>query len=75
MSVIQGGIRDEYVRVNLGIVDGAETVYTGSNIYTGRIMISSDMTGRYGWNIFENFDDDSTNEIGISEFLVLWSSY
>ena len=33
------------------------------------------MTGRYGWNIFENFDDDSTKEIGISEFLVLLSSY
>ena len=27
MSVIQGGIRDEYVRVNLCIVDGPETVF------------------------------------------------
>ena len=52
-----------------------DCVYTGSNIETRRIMISWDMTGRYGWNIFENFDYDSTKEIGISEFLVLWSSF
>ena len=43
MSVIQGGIRDEYVRVNLCIVDGPETVFIREVTFISAILRMADM--------------------------------